>query len=412
MAMETGGLAQASLEAAVAAGRWIVSSGQEAGRTDPPQEEGRRANLYSGTAGTLLYLQRLAALTGEPWAKAAAATAAGELLDLADRPQVVPSAGLYSGLAGIAFALGKSKDSVPAAHLLIDELITRRPSAEDCTDIISGSAGYGLTLLWAAAELGRDDALATATAVGDQLLGVGEPVDGAPGGRRWRMRPADEFVMPNFSHGTAGVAFFLASLAEVTGQDRFLEAARAGARHLTEIADQYGTGRLICHHSPGGDKLHYLGWCHGPPGTARLFLQLQRTDPGWGAEADALASGLLATGIPDTRTDGFWNNVGRCCGDAGVAEFAQDLIDAGRDPDGRLAHLRDACTANVLQAAVPVETPLGAGASWPHAEHRNRPEQIEAAPGLMQGASGIGLWLLRHAGMEPLRLPDDVNYRP
>lgn len=399
----------------MAAGRWIVST-EAGGESNPGGAEGGRGlHLYAGTAGVALFLGRLADLTEETWAAEAARAAVGRLSEVADRPEIVPAPGLYSGLGGIAFALAQQDSSADAAQHLIDELLRRTPSGGDWTDVISGTAGYGLTLLWAAERLGRADALAAATVTGDQLLHAAEPAHPDGRGLVWRMQAKDEFVMPNFSHGTAGVAFFLARLAAATGEERFLAAAEAGARHLIAIADPAGAGRLIHHHAPGGEALHYLGWCHGPPGTARLFLQLSQNDPAWAEAVDGLTEGLLATGIPDVRTGGFWNNIGRCCGDAGVAEFAQDLIEMGHG-DERVMHLRDACTANVLRSGVEVDTPIGTGLSWPHAEHRNRPEQVEASPGLMQGAAGIGLWLLRahqiSAGVDApsLRLPDEIEY--
>ena len=37
---------------------------------------------------------------------------------------------------------------------------------------------------------------------------------------------------------------------------------------------------------------------------------------------DGALRGLLSTGAPETRSDGFWNNVSQCCGDAGVGDYA------------------------------------------------------------------------------------------
>ena len=32
----------------------------------------------------------------------------------------------------------------------------------------------------------------------------------------------------------------------------------------------------VFHHEPDGEDLFYLGWCHGPVGTARLFYRLHQ----------------------------------------------------------------------------------------------------------------------------------------
>ena len=97
------------------------------------------------------------------------------------------------------------------------------------TDIISGSAGIGLFLLYAAHELDAPDARKLAVEAGGRLVALGKE---AKKGRKWRMSPGYALLMPNFSHGTAGIAYFLAALYEETGEQAFLDASIAGARYL------------------------------------------------------------------------------------------------------------------------------------------------------------------------------------
>ncbi|MBL7848210.1 MAG: hypothetical protein JNL40_12130 [Cyclobacteriaceae bacterium] len=57
-------------------------------------------------------------------------------------------------------------------------------------------------------------------------------------------------------------------------------------------------------------------------------------------------------------------------------------------------------------------TPEADGLKWIQAEHRRYPEFVQAQTGMMQGAAGIGLWLLRLNAFEKktrrlIRLPDD-----
>ncbi|NTV81512.1 MAG: lantibiotic modifying-like protein, partial [Candidatus Aminicenantes bacterium] len=137
----------------------------------------------------------------------------------------------------------------------------------------------------------------------------------------------------------------------------------------------------------------YLGSCHGPVGTARLFFVLSEIteDKTWLDWVRRSANGLVQSGLPDKETPGFWNNAGICCGLAGVGEFFLDLYRAlGNEDDlafsRRIAdHLLAKATADDGQM------------SWIQAEHRTRPDYLFAQTGFMQGAAGIGTFLLRLA---------------
>ncbi|MBI3485086.1 MAG: lantibiotic modifying-like protein, partial [Acidobacteria bacterium] len=115
------------------------------------------------------------------------------------------------------------------------------------------------------------------------------------------------------------------------------------------------------------------------------------------------ARGILASGIPEKRTPGFWNNVGQCCGSAGVVEFFLALHRVTRDPE-YLAFARRVA-ADLLARA----TREGSGATstlkWIQAEHRLAPKQLVAQTGYMQGASGIAMSLLHLDAFDRARRP-------
>lgn len=224
------------------------------------------------------------------------------------------------------------------------------------------------------------------------------------------MDPSYPRLMPNFSHGTAGIAFFLARLYEETGSKQFLDAALAGGRYLLSIAKTDGNACLIFHNEPDGQDLYYLGWCHGPVGTANLFYQLYKStrDKKWLDWVLKEAHGLMDSGIPEKPTPGFWNNAGICCGLAGVADFFLDLYKITKN-DHHLVFGR-----RVMSVLAERATSDASGRRWIQAEHRTRPELLIAQTGLMQGAAGIGLVLLRWAAFaedkRPVRihLPDSA----
>ena len=85
---------------------------------------------------------------------------------------------------------------------------------------------------------------------------------------------------PNFSHGTSGVAYFLATLYQVSRQRVFLDAAIDGTRYLEAVAHRENGTAKIFHSTDGGENRFYLSWCHGRVGTARLFYRLHQSPAG------------------------------------------------------------------------------------------------------------------------------------
>jgi lantibiotic modifying enzyme len=406
------------LQAALDTAKWLEVSAvkTERGLTWPavPGNPGSTtSNLYSGSAGVVLFFLEANRATGESRyldrARAGADHLAATFSETAE-------SGLYTGLAGICYAIGETyratheKTYLSAARRCTARLRERgtRTGAgmewNDTTDIIGGGAGIGLFLLHAARSFDGAESREAAILAGRRLVSLARY---EASGAVWRMDPKFPRVMPNFSHGTAGVAYFLATLYGEARQREFLKPALDGARHLQSIARTTGDVCLVMHDTPDGADLYYLGWCHGPAGTARLFHQLHRVtgDRQWTTWTDRSARGILASGIPESETPGFWNNVGQCCGSAGVAEFFLALHRASGKPE-YLAFAKR-LTTNLLERG----TRDAAGLRWTHAEHRVKPEFVQAQTGFMQGAAGIGTWLLHldafEQGRQPfLRLPD------
>ena len=387
-----------------------------------PNRRRKATTLYSGSPGVVLFLLELGRVTGDERWTGLAASGADHLL--ANVPAEIrdAGAGLWTGIAGIGFTLGEAhrytgdaryrEGAVRCAELLHASAEETEHGARwsPVTDVISGSAGTGFYLLWSARRFDRQEDRELAARVGRELIAAGEE-DAI--GLGWALSPTYPRRMPNFSHGTAGVAAFLAALYLETGNESFRDAAVAGGRRLVALAHVNGDAFRVRHHMPGGDDLYYLGWCHGPVGTARLFhLLFEATDnPAWSMWEERCARAVTGSGLPVKRTPGFWNNVGQCCGSAGVAGFFLD----------RHAETGD---AEALAFAVAMSDDLFArgtrdedGLSWVQAEHRVRPELLQAQTGHIQGAAGIGLLLLHVDGAlrgreRGVRLPDDPHGGP
>ena len=401
--------------------RWLASVAEptEAG-VSWPAEPGRAASgwlrsptpaLYSGSSGVVLFLlehhdQRSVASSME-----LARAGADELCAwVAQGDTDGVQHGLYTGLAGVGFTLAEaarrtgSADYRSAAIRALDivlESAQQTPAGirwSSSTDVISGTAGIGLWLLEAAESLDRPDAREIAVRAGDELLAQARP---AQGGLAWAMDARFPRTMPNLSHGTAGVGLFLARLTEELAERddpraaRFLAGAVGAGAHLRELsAARPGGGRLVHHSAPGNEDLFYLGWCHGPVGTVRFLHALEGVsgDSTWRTFADQMLAALDGVGLPEARPAGYWDNVGICCGAAGVASFVLRLSVERDDssPGVRVPALALALTRDILARG----TQDGEGLRWSHCEHRKRPERRSTQTGLMQGAAGVGLWLL------------------
>jgi lantibiotic modifying enzyme len=388
--------------AAVDAAKWIRSTeiATAAGVTwpaDPRDPKTVSYDLYSGTPGVVLFLIELHRATGQQEYLEAARRGADELIA---RLPAEPQTGLYTGVAGIGFTLGEvyratNDPKYRAATLAAIRVLKERAAPagggvqwSDVTDIISGAAGTGLFLFHAGKNFEDREAIALASRAADRLLELGIP---ERGGLKWAMDPKFARLMPNFSHGTAGIAYFLARAYEETKQRKYLDGALAGAKYLQSIAKTDGDICLIQHNQPDGLELYYLGWCHGPVGTARLWRVLARAtgDRTWNDWVEKSARGIIQSGIPERLTDGFWNNVSQCCGSAGVGQFFLDLHRSR--PHAEYLTFAKRMTDNLLERGTRDQQ----GLRWIQAEHRVQPKLLVAQTGYMQGAAGIGMWLLR-----------------
>ena len=389
----------------------------------PEEGSGRIGlDLYSGIPGIVLFYLEAHHATGRPEYLAAAQSGADFLLSCmpnqlsAADPQGMT--GLFSGICGAGFVLREvykvSKDAryeegfQRTLKLMLNAADTRGEITHwgQINDIISGNAGIGLFLLYAYRETKNFTYLEMAANTCNWLITNAKRVNAEQW--KWIMWPGAPTTMPNFSHGTAGVAYFAAEVFAILEEGRYLRTALNGARYLQTLKNTDG---LIPHHEEGdGKQLFYYGYCHGPVGTARLYYVLFNSykkdrkiwKKAWGESINT----LLKSPIPQQRTPGFWNNVSQCCGNAGVAEFFLTLYRMeGKKKYKAYAWLH---TQDLLKRA----TADVQGLRWIQAENRSQPEATTAQSGYMQGAAGIGIlfchWLELEQGKKQLiRFPDD-----
>jgi len=424
------------LNAAEEASAWISSTGviQNDRVFFPSQPDTMKRgeiSLYYGVPGPVLFYLELYKATGKEQYKRQALSAANWLIeqahsdsagyywtDVTIRGTPYPDPGLYTGTAGVGTAfleLGKMfNDSLHwkyargAADWLTAHKIKEKQGADwnGSNDIISGAAGTGLFLIRASKILGNPAYLETAKDAGDFL--ISRSISDPPG-VKWGASADTSRLYPNFSHGTSGIAYFLAVLYQATHEERYLKAAVEGANWLIAHKEvSAGEGDAWYHHEPDGKNLYYVGWCHGPAGTGRLFYQLFLVtgDSTYFSILKETARWLITCGIPDKLLPGFWN-VSVCCGNAGIADFFADMY---RLTGNKL--YRD-WAVKIADDLLNKASPSKPGLKWIQAENRTRPNEVYAQTGYSQGAAGIGILLLKMYAYSydippfiPLTLPD------
>ena len=406
-----GSVTRPELDVALKAARWIRAARMETPHgvtwpADPARPSIVQTDLYNGMPGVVLFYLEMYHATGDRiWLDDASAGATELISQL---PDIGKSAdcGLYTGMAGAAFVLeethratgdGKFRDAAKQAVQVIHAHAEKSGAGvawtkeSATTDIISGSAGIGLFLLWADRQMGDPANRALAESAGRRLVELAQP---ASGGLKWAVAPGVRNLYPNFSHGTAGVSYFLTTLYQTTGDRVFLKAALAGAHYLEAVANSADDGFKVFHHEPGGEDLYYLSWCHGPAGTSRLFYRLADAthDDHWMEMVRRSARATIRAGVPEQRSAGYWNNVSQCCGNAGVGEYFLALNRIM--PELAYEDMTKRIAANTLERATMVATPDGDGVKWTQAENRTQPDVLVAQTGFMQGAAGVGALFL------------------
>jgi hypothetical protein len=270
-----------------------------------------------------------------------------------------------------------------------------------CNDATLGTASVLLGAVWALRHDVPGAAELAELAV-DILLAEQELRDGCP---YWPFIPrrflltGEDVMMPNWSHGQAGIAAAVAAAGMALGRTDLVRAATSGAEYLLKLADHSDGGLRLPHRIPGLPDLDTFtySWCHGPSGTSQLFAALDRagvaavggTTP---AELElACLRSLRVSGIPKPVYPGFWDNDGRCCGTAGAGDVVLSSWQRrGRGDDLAFAIvLGDALVGRAIDD--------GAHAFWRFVEHRNAVPLLPPGPGWMQGAAGIATYLFRLA---------------
>ena len=356
-------------------------------------------DLYNGSTGIALFLAAHAAASGDAESGELAGAGIAQLrksLKGRNAPRLARTLGIgaATGLGSIVYAftvmakLLERRDLVAdaqaAAELFTDELI----AADKQFDVMGGAAGAVLALLRLYRDSASADVLRRAVKCGEHLLAQRRV--GIDGRRIWVGQGLGAKALAQglngMSHGAAGFAYALSSLAAAADREDF---AAAAAECLAFEDASYDAER---HNWPdwrgSGAPTWPCQWCHGAPGIglARLGMKRFGTAKCGGQHPDAkrLAADIrnAAAGVAQAAP-GTLDTL--CCGTLGRIEFMCEAAGALERTD-----LRELAAQRLL--AVLTEAAATGDYRW-----NSGKRQFNL--GLFRGLSGVGYTLLRQASL-------------
>ncbi len=376
--------------------------------TDQPDEVS--ISYSDGVAGNLIFYLQLYKETNDDSHLQQASDAADYILT--HLPQKTDSLqkvfwgfSPYGNVCGSAFALIEMYKTTSdatyksgASHI-IDVIQHFAINKEDTiswgsgNDVLGGLAGTGLFLLYAGETLNRPDLIEMAEKAGRTLISRSNKEVGLS----WKRGQNGRFELPNFSHGAAGVGYFLARLYESTNENIYLDAALAANTYLESIAKTDNGVFLIPYGfpDPGWSRSYDVGWAHGPAGVARFYHQLFKVtgDPKWKKRERACLRGIMSSGIPNLPASSDFGEeefyLDNRFGTGSVASFLLDISNKNEKEQ----MFQDDLINEVLSKSVRKNDQL----CWPQVRFSfmQNAGDTTTFTGQFYGASGYGMLLLK-----------------
>jgi type 2 lantibiotic biosynthesis protein LanM len=340
-------------------------------------------DLYDGASGIALFLAAHAAVTGSKASKELALAAVVHLrkdLNSRNAARIARALGTggATGLGSIVYGFAvMSKclrddalltDAHVAAELFSDDLI----EADKQLDVVGGNAGGILGLLRLFRDNPSADLLERATKCGAHLLA--QPRCGENGGS-WLGQGNGDRPLNGMSHGAAGFAFALASLAAASGRDEFANAASQCIAFENSSYDALRNNWPDFRTDNG--SLWPCQWCHGASGVGIARAAMAK----WGGPDSKLLASDVRKALAGAER-GWPGHVDTLrCGTLGSIEFFREAAAAlGQDDLRAVAAWRMA--AVIGDAAV-------------RGDYRWNVGKRQFNLGLFRGLAGVGYTSLR-----------------
>ncbi|MGI8742060.1 MAG: lanthionine synthetase LanC family protein, partial [Bryobacteraceae bacterium] len=266
-------------------------------------------DMYNGDPGVCYFLLKAYAATGEKADLEAAKKGMAYILSQAKSDEKglyfnQHLNGLFEGNAGPGYLFlyahhvtgGKSylKTAEDIAHRIV---AAPEVGQDSSSDIISGAAGTGLFLLKMYQITNRPEYLQGAERLGDFIVDKAEPQER---GVKWKVRGRGlEFYFVGFSHGPAGIGYYLDRLYRVSKNEKYRQYADKAMDYIEAIAIPE-KNYVKWYHDEEARKTRFSSqWCHGAPGMDPFFLELytRTKEPKYLDWADKNTKYLLDQGV-------------------------------------------------------------------------------------------------------------------
>ncbi len=363
---------------AAAVGRQLL---RRAKKTKAGLTFGNGPYVYDGDAGVALLFAGLHRATRDKkWLEATRATLREAMASAAKAKS--KDGGLYTGRAGVGEACVEAYWATgDKAFLDLARKCAKGLGEFAATDIIFGAAGGGVFLLNLHRATGDKTYLKQARQLGEFLAATAIEKDGRA---HWPLVPrGNPRVYLGFSHGAAGVGYFLLHLGRRTDEAKYKNLAEAAARFVLRHEEPEGKdGAHWWRTVPKSSNFQRIQWCHGAPGMGLFFNDLHRhlkKEPYEKALQRCLATTKRRG--RNARKSGC-----QCHGVAGNAELFLEVYAANKD-NGWLKEARHSASALLQKKGDGFEVKMG------------------YAPSYMLGLSGIGHFFLRLADPKKTPLP-------
>ena len=405
-------------------------------------------NLYSGAAGIAVYfLNMYYATKDEKYLRYAEATAnyiADSAIEKDDgiywleedetrsgAKYKYESCGFYTGASGIGwfflklsevyknrgdsylynkfFSLAKS-----CANYVIEKGAIKNGKDEDkdclnwqnSTDILAGSAGIGLFLIELYNTTKDAKYLSAAKFAGNWLIKNATVTKKSV---CWSSHIGWDRIYPNFSHGVAGIGYFFGRLYKVSKVEKYKKYMQMALNYLDNVAVKEGKTTKWWHYTGEGEKTFQTGWCHGPAGTAYLYLFAYNMtkDDKYIETAKRSAAFIMQTAQPWNNKGYFWGH-SACCGTAAVGNYFVDLYSYTKEKK-YLVYANK--VGDYLKSKAKIDD---FGLKWTNYDNHDKEGKIYYGYSFRIGAAGIGNFFLRlhHANInintKNIVFPDSV----